>query len=111
MEEKNGFLYYSDRVSRVEVDIPVAERLTTELPNPSPSSATSPRGRAQVVLDRPASDDTDLPDEEHPISFLIRDAERKWTEMVNRQSKTLVDAVQEYRSRYGRAPPKGFDDW
>jgi hypothetical protein len=30
---------------------------------------------------------------------------------VDRQSKTLGQAVKEYAKRYGRPPPKGFDDW
>jgi hypothetical protein len=28
-----------------------------------------------------------------------------------RQSRTLVQASKEYRRRYGREPPKGFDKW
>lgn len=28
-----------------------------------------------------------------------------------RQSKTLTEAVEEYKRRYKRLPPKGFDDW
>jgi hypothetical protein len=28
-----------------------------------------------------------------------------------RQSKTLPQAVVEYKRRYGRAPPKGFEQW
>lgn len=29
----------------------------------------------------------------------------------HRQSKTLPQAVIEYRKRYGRNPPKGFESW
>jgi hypothetical protein len=28
-----------------------------------------------------------------------------------RQSKTLPQAVSEYKRRYGRPPPKGFEQW
>ena len=31
--------------------------------------------------------------------------------MLERQSKTHEDAVKEYKRRYGRKPPKGFDHW
>lgn len=31
--------------------------------------------------------------------------------MFFRQSKTLQEAVAEYKRRYERAPPKGFDIW
>lgn len=47
----------------------------------------------------------------HPIHLLIEDAERKWKEKVARQSRTLSEAVREYKRRHRRNPPKGFDDW
>jgi len=47
----------------------------------------------------------------HPIHLLIEDAERKWKDKVARQSKTLGEAVREYKRRHRRNPPKGFDDW
>ena len=48
---------------------------------------------------------------EHPISRLMEEAEDVFREKLGRQSKTLKDAVREYRRRYKRPPPKGFDDW
>ncbi|GAA5838300.1 hypothetical protein JCM11251_003457 [Rhodosporidiobolus azoricus] len=47
----------------------------------------------------------------HPIHRLIRDAETAWHEKVSRQSRTLEEAVIEYRRRYNQPPPKGFDKW
>jgi hypothetical protein len=47
----------------------------------------------------------------HPIYQLIRDGREEWDHKVARQSRTLKDAVQEYRNRYGRQPPVGFDKW
>ncbi|WVQ95730.1 hypothetical protein IAU59_002829 [Kwoniella sp. CBS 9459] len=47
----------------------------------------------------------------HPIYQLIRDARVEWDEKVKRQSKTLKEAVEEYKRRYRRMPPKGFDKW
>ncbi|EKM77598.1 hypothetical protein AGABI1DRAFT_77101 [Agaricus bisporus var. burnettii JB137-S8] len=47
----------------------------------------------------------------HPIFELVRRAERDWEDKLKRASKTLVDAVKEYRRRYNRDPPKGFDIW
>ncbi|WRT67552.1 uncharacterized protein IL334_004524 [Kwoniella shivajii] len=49
--------------------------------------------------------------EMHPIFKLMERGEKRWTELLERQSKTLPQAVTEYRHRYGRAPPKGFDQW
>ncbi|KAH7890255.1 glycosyl transferase family 90-domain-containing protein [Phlebopus sp. FC_14] len=51
------------------------------------------------------------PQGRHPILDLIEDAERKWNEKLDRASKTFDQAVQEYRRRYHRPPPPGFDRW
>ena len=47
----------------------------------------------------------------HPIQDLINDAQREFKTMKSRQSKTLKDAVAEYRKRYGMPPPPNFDKW
>ena len=47
----------------------------------------------------------------HPIPKLMADAQSKFKMMVGGQSKTLAEAVKEYKRRYGRNPPKGFDEW
>lgn len=47
----------------------------------------------------------------HPIDALIAHAEAQWFAKLSRQSITLSDAVAEYRRRYRRSPPKGFDVW
>ncbi|KAF9481733.1 hypothetical protein BDN70DRAFT_830395 [Pholiota conissans] len=47
----------------------------------------------------------------HPIYELIARAERDWEAKLQRASKTLEEAVMEYKRRYGRRPPKGFDVW
>ncbi|CEQ39606.1 SPOSA6832_01136, partial [Sporobolomyces salmonicolor] len=47
----------------------------------------------------------------HPIHLLIRRAKAEWADKVRRQSQDLPSAVQEYERRYGRRPPRGFDEW
>ncbi|SJL16212.1 uncharacterized protein ARMOST_19731 [Armillaria ostoyae] len=47
----------------------------------------------------------------HPIYQLIEFSERKWKAKLQRASKTLDEAVDEYERRYRRAPPRGFDKW
>jgi hypothetical protein len=47
----------------------------------------------------------------HPIFDLIERAEKEWEAKLARQSKSLDEAVAEYRRRYGRSPPRGFDRW
>lgn len=48
---------------------------------------------------------------DHPIPRLMLAAHRKHKGMLARQSGTLEEAVKEYERRYGRAPPRGFDEW
>lgn len=48
---------------------------------------------------------------DHPIPQLLSLGERRWEEMAARQSRTLGEAVEEYKRRYSRLPPKGFDLW
>jgi hypothetical protein len=48
---------------------------------------------------------------EHPISKLMAEAEETFRKRLSGQSKTLEDAVIEYRRRYGREPPRGFGEW
>lgn len=48
---------------------------------------------------------------EHPIPKLMADAEVNFRKLLAKQSRKLHTAVKEYRRRYGREPPKGFDEW
>lgn len=41
----------------------------------------------------------------------MQEAEEKFRELLEKQSKTLKQAVAEYKKRYGRDPPAGFDKW
>lgn len=53
-----------------------------------------------------------LPVSAHPIKQLIKDAKVKWEAKNAKQSKTLKQAVGEYKRRNGGLnPPKGFDKW
>lgn len=48
---------------------------------------------------------------QHPIPLLMKRARAQWEALKARQSKTFAEAVKEYIRRYGRRPPKGFDQW
>lgn len=48
---------------------------------------------------------------EHPITTLMANAKDTFTKRLTKQSKTLPEAVAEYKRRYGRDPPRGFDHW
>ncbi len=69
-------------------------------PPPSPRHRYGPDGLLEVNTLGP-----------HPIYELIARAEALWNAKVAKQSRTLKQAVQEYRRRYGRYPPPGFDAW
>lgn len=47
----------------------------------------------------------------HPLWHLVGQAERDLQKLLARQSRTLDEAVAEYRRRYGIHPPPGFDKW
>ncbi|OXB38294.1 hypothetical protein LQV05_006535 [Cryptococcus neoformans] len=48
---------------------------------------------------------------QHPIPKLMADARNEFDQKIKKQSKSLPEAVAEYKKRYGRNPPKGFDEW
>ncbi|OQE42314.1 hypothetical protein PENCOP_c004G09004 [Penicillium coprophilum] len=52
-------------------------------------------------------------DEIHPIEFLINDGKLQHENYLAQasRSRTLGDAVNEYRRRYNQHPPPGFDEW
>lgn len=47
----------------------------------------------------------------HPMWNLITNAQRDFEELKAKQSKTLSEAVTEYKRRYGIPPPPNFDKW
>lgn len=47
----------------------------------------------------------------HPILGLLRMGEKKWNAKLAGQSKTLEEAAEKYKAKWGRNPPKGFDLW
>ncbi|ODN95887.1 hypothetical protein L198_04506 [Cryptococcus wingfieldii CBS 7118] len=49
--------------------------------------------------------------EVHPILELMARSQEKWETLLASQSKTFPQAVTEYTRRYGRQPPRGFDQW
>ena len=48
---------------------------------------------------------------DHPIEQLIKSSRADFSATVERQSKTVKEAVAAYRRRYGLDPPRGFPQW
>jgi hypothetical protein len=48
---------------------------------------------------------------QHPIDWLIHDAQQEWKRLLLQQSHRLEDAARQYRQRRGRHPPPGFEQW
>lgn len=54
---------------------------------------------------------TYVPDDNHPISRLIQDANERWRRYEEKRSQNFRQAVATYREKYGRHPPPGFKEW
>jgi hypothetical protein len=52
-----------------------------------------------------------IPQGAHPIDVLLKQGEDTFRRLNGSQSTTLQEGVKEYKRRYGRNPPKGFDKW
>jgi hypothetical protein len=51
------------------------------------------------------------PEAPHPIYELIQNNKAAWANRLAHASQTLPRAIDEYKRRYSRPPPKGFDKW
>ncbi|KAJ3736583.1 capsular associated protein [Lentinula guzmanii] len=74
---------------------------------PARSSLTSHISSAEASSAHPST----LTYSTHPITRMMKEAEERFQAKIERQSKTLPQAIEEYKRRYGMSPPKGFDAW
>lgn len=79
----------------------------------TPTWTSSDDGFIQPSLDSLAEEDMlgISSGKQHPIEMLGAEANTRFSEMLRKQSKTLREAVAEYKHRYNRPPPPGFDIW
>ena len=47
----------------------------------------------------------------HSIYHLAEEANARFEKIQRQQSQSLLDVVADYKKRYGRSPPPGFDEW
>ncbi|KAI9796923.1 MAG: capsule-associated protein CAP1, partial [Piccolia ochrophora] len=75
----------------------------------APTLPESPSDSAPTATPPQPSRASDL--KQHPIYQLINKAEKDFETTKSKQSKTLGEAVAEYRRRYQLPPPPHFDKW
>lgn len=100
-------------IRRFRQDSDAALDFATLAPPTETTAARRPRTQAPLAKHRYRADglvETNL-DGPHPIYELISRAEQDWEAKLERASKTLDEAVAEYKRRYSRKPPRGFDLW
>lgn len=93
-------------------DSPPSEDVLNSSHLPSPHvDPTPPQEEVTEDTDGRESVQKHHPETNHPISSLVHDAAQTFDQTRSRQSKTLAEAVAEYRRRYHMHPPPHFDKW
>ncbi|MCJ1372587.1 capsule-associated protein CAP1 [Loxospora ochrophaea] len=82
---------------------------TPSIPIVIPSSSRSSTKNAPPLDDAPPLAPPSV--DSHPIHQLIAQADKEFTDLQARQSKSLEEAVAEYKRRYKIPPPPNFDKW
>ncbi|KAK3322455.1 hypothetical protein B0H66DRAFT_474246 [Apodospora peruviana] len=91
-----------------------AAALSSAIPRPPFTQRPPPTQKDDTTTTRPAVADPKpkpAPGGSHPIWHLINDAEKELEKVKGRQSRTLAEAVAEYKRRYALPPPPNFDKW
>lgn len=111
---------WSNKPTEHDIDVQALEKAPEVSPSqpehPSPPDLSRPKEKepsAGVTNHTylPSGHLVPNPKAQHPIYDLIKSSQAAWKRKNEGQSKTLREAVREYRRRYHRAPPKGFDRW
>lgn len=93
------FNFRDGLIARVVPDRPTAPA--------GPAAPWSPTLRDQDLSLPVRYNDTHV----HPIEYLAKNAENDFSALLQRQSRTLEQAVAEYKRRYNIPPPPHFDKW
>ena len=102
---KRGFLFVvAVFVIFMQAGLWSARRKTQDV---FPDNSLMPKQRLLSLV----KGDSRMTTKDHPIPKLMAEAENKFRDRLSRQSKTLAQAVKEYKKRYKRDPPRGFDHW
>lgn len=93
--------------SRVEEYIPRSQAPVDKNVNEKVGAAQSSKDPVDPV---PKTVPVDL-EGAHPMLYLMTTAQQEFDALQKRQSKTLQEAVSEYKKRHGIPPPPNFDKW
>lgn len=90
------------------------QKPTAYIPSKSQDAAKSPL--QAEILTTPTAAVSHIPTKApssgtHPIDTLIANAEKDFSAVLAKESRTLAEAAAAYRQRRGRHPPPGFDLW
>ncbi|GAQ11233.1 hypothetical protein ALT_8554 [Aspergillus lentulus] len=103
-----GFSVVFLRRSHHDSDLPLNQS-PPAIPHPPSVHISSNAQQQKQEPESPAI--TPFPTDRHPIATLVGNAEQEFEQLYSRQSKTLTEAVNEYRRRYHMHPPPHFDKW
>lgn len=103
-----SWFYPNEIQDRIE-HLPVPGRPKSTASSPIPSKLPTFPSEDEVAPP-PAPTPSEIPDS-HPISILMKEADKAWRVYEGSRSLTFKQTVEKYRSRYGRHPPPGFKDW
>lgn len=90
---------------------PVEDAIVSSHLPPPHVDATPPQEEVTEETNDRKSAQKHHPDPNHPISSLVHNAAQTFDQTRSRQSKSLAEAVNEYRRRYHMHPPPHFDKW
>ena len=99
-----GFSIYYLRAPSLQ---PTTNGIPDSIPKPPKKS---PPQTPEVEVDTPTTGASHI-GVPHPIALLINGADQNLEDVLAGQSKSLEEAVAEYKKRYGIPPPPKFDKW
>ncbi|KAI9744116.1 MAG: capsule-associated protein CAP1 [Claussenomyces sp. TS43310] len=76
-----------------------------------PPSSSFPRPKVSPPVQDAKNVPPQVPSDLHPLLNLVTNAQQEFQSLQSKQSRTLAEAVAEYRRRYGLPPPPNFDKW
>ncbi|MCJ1417019.1 capsule-associated protein CAP1 [Xylographa parallela] len=113
---ENEVTYMSDKLGLHKISNPEVDKVAVSLHLLSvlllrKSKSLDPRLPESQKLSGSTNSLPPATSKSHPIHQLINSAEESLSGILNRQSKTLDEAVAEYKLRYKIPPPPNFDKW